>query len=575
MTTATVDVDDKAGAIDRPTAGRRHWVRRSAYVWAPLLVLLVLAAPSVPALIPASQDYLDEIYQPLQALKFFKTRGQQFHKYGPLPNFVLAPGYGASLAYWKVTGAFSRPSDSFPYGFKRPLQQIGFLILQGRMLFLVIGVIALATLAQTLRRVTDDPPAVGFALLFCVATNYMLAYELPSPRPDSPMLAFAALALACYVRAIFDGLTVRRGVWMSIWAVFAVSSKELAAPLFVLPYLGLIALAWREHRDPAARRAALRTVGITIAAGVTAYALVNIVYAPHTWLERMRYWLLGPGIDAGVWGKSSFRGRVLCVVDNFGPAGTLVAAVAVAAFVATRPRRWVMLLLPALSVALLGLSRIQYAEDRFYTILCLALFPVVAVGLSELLRRVPRHRAIAWAALLVLGALNFWYATLTWHALHSNFYYQMERHALAHVPRDQSVYALNEFPYNKGSTRMEWLGYRHDTRSVQQIARQRTDMPQWIYTTGGKLGFLEDARTSPARAAMLRADKTSPFDIDTWPGLQGMGYRLSERIVPEPPAWYPFKWMPAVKEWEKRKELLVYQLSAGATATTPATRTSP
>jgi hypothetical protein len=313
----------------------------------------------------------------------------------------------------------------------------------------------------------------------------------------------------------------------------------------------------------------------SIAAGVVAYLLLNVLYAPHTWLARMKFWLHGPGIDPEVWGGGTRWGRVFCLLDNFGPAGFVVAIIATVAFLLVRPRHWILLALPAISVALLGLRAIAYPADRFYTIFCLAMFPVVAAGLAALLRssaRLPALRGAAVALLVVLGVVNTWYATLTWYERRGSFEAQVERHALAKVPRSESVYTLNEYPYNPGSTRLEWLGYRHDPRSIQQIAAQKTHLPQWIYTTEGKLGFLEDARTSPGRAAMLRNDKLSPFDINTWHGLEGLGYRLEQKSVPAPPRWYPFNWMPAVKQWQKRKTLLVYRLSPG---TTPATHRAP
>src|SRR5687768_16430283 len=115
-----------SAAVVRPP--RAAWLTRPLHVVIPLLVLVLLAAPNVTFLLPATQDYLGEIYQPIQALKFFKTRGQEFHKYGPAPNFILAPGYGVTLAYWKVTGSFDKPSGDSPYGFARPIEQMGFLI---------------------------------------------------------------------------------------------------------------------------------------------------------------------------------------------------------------------------------------------------------------------------------------------------------------------------------------------------------------------------------------------------------------------------------------------------------------
>ena len=124
-------------------------------VWVPMLLLLIYTAPFIPFLLPSKADHLGEIYQPLQALKFFATRGTTYHKYGPAPNFILAPVYGPTLGYWYVTGSLSKPSDDFPYGFSDPLPQLGFLILEHRLVFLTLGLVAFAYLGHHLGLVTD------------------------------------------------------------------------------------------------------------------------------------------------------------------------------------------------------------------------------------------------------------------------------------------------------------------------------------------------------------------------------------------------------------------------------------
>jgi hypothetical protein len=551
-------------AADVSRRPRARLVARSAHIVIPLLILIVLAAPSVTFLLPATQDYLGEIYQPIQALKFFKTKGQQFHKYAPAPNFILAPGYAATLAYWKVTGSFDKPADKFPYGFKRPIEQMGVLILQSRLTFLLIGIVALAYLAHTMHQVTGSGWAVGFALLFCVATNYALVDQLPSPRPDSGMIAFSALAVAMYVRMLFFGLSVRRGVWFSIWAVLAISCKELAAPMFVLPYLGLIWLAYTQH-TPVARR----TIRWSFLTGVIGYAALNIVYAPGTWKMRMNFWLAGPGIDADVWGHGGGPiGRVIgfgqCMLDNLGPGGVVIVPLALFAFLIARPRRWFMLTLPAISVTLLGLAKIQYPADRFYTILCLALLPPVAVGLDAVMRH-PRGKRVAIPAMVVLGAVNLWFATFTFFHHHATFEYAVERHALAHDDRAAKFYLFSNYPHIPGATRLEYLGLRHDSRSVQQLAATRRNLPDFVYATRGKLQFFEDARKLPARAAMIKKD--SGFDVATWSGMEGLGYRHAETLEPQVPRWFPFTWMPAVKRWRALGAVEVYQLSQNSPAT--------
>jgi hypothetical protein len=438
---------------------------------------------------------------------------------------------------------------------------MGFLILQSRLIFLLLGVVALAYLAHTMHGVTGNGWAVGFGLLFCVATNYALIDQLPSPRPDSGMIAFSALALAMYVRMLFAGLSVRRGVWFSIWAVLAISCKELAAPMFVLPYLGLIWLAYREESV-----VARRTIRWSFVTGVVGYALVNIIYAPHTWMQRMHFWLAGPGIDADVWGHGGGpMGRAIgfgqCLLDNLGPGGIVIVPLALIALLIARPRRWFMMLLPAASVTLLGLAKLEYPADRFYTILCLALFPVVAVGLEVMMIRRSVTRA-AIATMLVLGAVNLWFATFSFFHHDATFEYVAERHALAQNDPAAKYYLFSNHPQIPGSTRLEYDGLKYDSRSVQQLAASRQNLPDWVYATHGKLQFFEDARKLPARAAMIKKD--SGFDVASWSGMEGLGYRHEQTMTPDTPRWFPFVWMPAVKRWRAMGAVEVYRRDAGA-----------
>ena len=553
--------DDDLAASSRAKATPRKASRAHAFaavanawhIWVPLLILVILSAPVLTFLIPATKDYADEIYQPLQALKFFATRGHAFHKYGPMTNFVLAPFYGVSLLYWKLTGTLGKPSDTFPFGFAHPFEQMGSLILQGRIVCLVLALAGFAYLGHTLRLVTSNRFAIGLALIFCVATNYALLYTLPTPRPDSPMLAFTALALAVYLRMLYLGITPRRAIAFALWATFAVSARELSAPLFVLPYLALIVLARRGGQ--------YRALLLCFATTILAYALLNIVYAPSTWWARMKFWTTGPGIDAEVWGGGAtgaggrFAAVLACLLNNFGPAGAIVALAALTSLVIKRPPRWIGLLLPAISVYLFGLSRIQYPADRFFTIVALALVPAVAAGLAKM--RIDRPAVLAPLALLAV-AVNIGFATFVGIALGGTFEAEVERHVAANLAKSDTLTQLVTFPENPNSTRLNYLGYRNDWRSIQQIAAgDPRQTPRWIYTTEGKLRFVDQSRTMPARAAMLM--KESAFDASQWAGLEAMGYRLDQTIVPQTPTWFGFDWMPAVRQWKQRREVLVYR----------------
>jgi hypothetical protein len=190
------------------------------------------------------------------------------------------------------------------------------------------------------------------------------------------------------------------------------------------------------------------------------------------------------------------------------------------------------------------------------------MFPIVACGLTALLAagRLQRARHLATTTILLLATINLCFATFTWHALNGTFEIAAERDVERTLTRNDSVSVLSTFARNPGSMRLDLLGYRTDGRSIQQIASQRKDLPRWIYSAAGKLNFIEAARTMPARAEMLRRE--SGFDIKQWSGLEGLGYALDRTIEPRTPVWFPFDWMPAVREWKSRRTVLVYRRQA-------------
>src|SRR5262249_49893983 len=142
---------------------------------------------------------------------------------GPFPNFVLGPIYALNLGYWRLTGSFSRPGDDFPYGLHDPLRQLGLMIFESRVIFLALGMVLIGLLANGMRHIESNHIAIALSIFFCIATNYTVGGVLATARPDSPMIACMAAALAFFLRIVADGLTPGRAFWMSLFAVFAIS----------------------------------------------------------------------------------------------------------------------------------------------------------------------------------------------------------------------------------------------------------------------------------------------------------------------------------------------------------------
>ncbi len=525
----------------------------------PAVLLIAYAAPSITYQLPNYRSNLAEEYQPLQTLKFFSTRGAAFHKYGPMENFLLAPLYGSTILYWKVTGQMEGFSAHYPFGFKNPLVQFGVMHLEGRILFLLIGVSALLWFCRQLELVTHSIWIAVIAFLACIGTNVPLIMSLPIPRPDTAMLAFGALSLGVYLTIIREGLTPARAFWFSLWAVFAVSAKELAAPMFVLPVLALCipsyavagAVQSRETFGDTCRDTFRKSIGVALVTSLGSYCLLDIVYAPHTWLARMRFWLGGLAVDRAVWsGGSGLLHRLTaacaCMINNLGPGGVVLAVVGMGAFLWTRRRERLLLSLPSLSLIVFGLSRLATEADHYFTIAARALSPIVAAGLTELWARLKSNsiREAAVIAMIALVGINLWYASACWLFLDQKAETLMEEEVTARIPPGDKVYTLEEdsmFPRPPVS-RYQAFGYQFDNRTLSQLmASPAKDLPDVVVASLGLVDFIDGCRAHPARAALF---KESGFEVSGWHDIKSLGYAEEIRHPPHFPRWFPFHWMP-------------------------------
>src|SRR5947207_11838875 len=129
------------------------------------------------------------------------------------------------------------------------------------------------------------------------------------------------------------------------------------------------------------------------------------------------------------------------MLNCLGPAGWAVAIAGIIAFISIRRTNRVLLAMPLISVTLLGVGKILYPDDRFYTIICLALVPLVAAGLGALIENHRLWVRRGLVAVLSVGALlNGWFAIFVWLYNDSTFELVAERHAIAHASRQENLY---------------------------------------------------------------------------------------------------------------------------------------
>ncbi len=492
--------------------------------------------------------------------KFFHSRGREFHKWGPADNFLYAPGYALSLLYWKHEGTFGPASNSFPYGFHRPLQQLTALILQSRILLLCFVLLSLALLGANLVAAGFSRSATVFSLFLCAASNPVLVWQAVVLKGDGPMIAFSSLGLGMYVVIVRRGITIGRTLWLATLIAWAVTSKESAVPLFALPCLWLGFEGFRRSHLPDQRSDIRRAVVVGLLALVGWYAVLNVIYAPSTWLRRMNH--LTVGNDSAVWGAPNRSGSdyaleiIEALSNNLGPAGMVAAAASIALLLALRPKDSWSLALPFTSFVLLGLLPIGYLPDRFALPAALGLVPLVAFAIDALRQRIPSWSRRLSIALTALTAVNLLYANIAWLQLRSRPEDLIEAYVQANLPRDQLFSIFSFWPRIPGKSRLEMLGYHLDPRPIAKVIRKQEDLPKTVLMDSQLQRWIEDFTRRPKRAAMV-AEETG-FEVADWESFKALGYRLTDRLSSPLPGWYPFAWMPLPGESNART-VLVYR----------------
>jgi hypothetical protein len=548
----------------RWTKAALAWCLDNYHIIVPVLFIVAYVHSLIFFQYPGNFCDLDESVEPLQTLKFVHGKGSVAHKWGPLPHIIYAPFYAPWLGAWWLTGRMGKVALDYPYGFSDPFHQQGTLIVTARLVGLVVGCLAVAAYGQALRRLTGSRAAAFLALLLCVATAPDLIYKFVATKPDGLMNAFMMVAMAFYVRIVADGLTWRRGAWMSLFAVLSISCKEQTAPAFFLPYLGLAVSGWVRSSD---RGRFVRDYAATLAAGVVSYLLINVVYAPSAYIEHVNVWL-GPGKDPAIWAgsqqdltsylRSTFRGLLF----NSGAGGVVTIALALLVSVVARVEHRVMLWLPAISYVAVIMLTAGYMPNYFMTPLnVLVAMPVAAVFAHLGARQAHASAPLRAGALLVLAGLvvvNAWTANLAWVRPRLLASDQQERYCLEHAGRDELVHVGNTIVRQSGSSRLSYLGFRVDDRALGEVLARPEVMPDVVLINRAEDAWLKDFRNRPAREAAFK--EWSGYSYTQFEGLEPLGYRLETVLRPTLPGWLQVPWV----EWSwapqaAESEVLVYR----------------
>jgi hypothetical protein len=472
-----------------------------------------------------------------------------------MPNLIYTPLYAPLVAYWFWSGDLKSPSTDFPYGFQRPLEQMGALIEVGRAAGLLIGLFSMAVYGRSLFLLTGSRLAVFLALMLCMALSPPLIVSFVSTKPDGLMLAFLAVSMAAYAQIVSSGLTRGRGFILSLFAVFSISCKELTAPVYVFPYAAIAILGWFQTRAEAqARRRFLADFGFTVATGVVAYLVVNVVYAPATWLERVRWFRGSSGPDAAVWAPPGYTTRdysrdiISGLMYDLGLGGAAIAMFALAFSLLAPIRNRILLWLPAFSFFTLAVLKLGYMPSYLLLPMNVLLALPVAAALTYARARwftaCPVSVQIMVGALIgVLCAVNAWAANYSWALSRCTCEALEERYVRSFVGKHELVSLGNIWVTPKGASRLSHLGYNIDNRSLMQLMSLPNPMPDVVLIHNKGLAWLEDVKRLPARNRMLTDG--GGFYVE-FPGYEALGYVLVDRYTPK--LEWPLN-MPGIPRW--------------------------
>jgi hypothetical protein len=491
------------------------------------VALAIGAGPMLGFLLPHTVDATVESVEPLQTFRFFYSQGTAYDPWGPLPHILYALPFGAWLAGWKLGGQWQGPNTEYPYGFARPHEQLGALILTGRVVGLLVFALAALCLLRSLARATGSYFWSCSALLLCLAGSPEVLVALSSTKPDTLMLAFAMLALAAYVDQLQAGATRKGLALLAASCAASVSCKELTAPLAIC--LGLAAWVLRHPQD---RVRPVRRLGHLVLWGGLTYALLNVVYAPRAWWQRMQVVLFGKLKDSEVWAASSQSlGSYLLDSLQAGAAVLGLAGCSALAWAACSggpaPRlRKLAIAWPLIGYTLLVVAIAGYMPSYFLLPLAPLAASFVALVLGQAGARAQGRRAHAAISALVALQLGtaWWYghAHRAWHPESL-----AEQHLAHREPAPASVARLSLWGSVPGSSRLAYLGFATDERALGRMLAESAQMPELLLVDQEHWAWVADIAHRPARAAMLLEE--TGLDYSAGVRLEDHGYRMVER----------------------------------------------
>jgi hypothetical protein len=329
-------------------------------------------------------------------------------------HFILTIVYSPYLIWLVLSGRFSEPSATYPFGFSDPVTTFKFLTVIARMVS--IGMAAgTATAAYRIGCILWDRHTGLLAFVISLLPFPMFYYS-HTANLELPALFWISLALMMYARILTDGLTATRAAWLAAFAALAVATKDQAAGVFLLLPLTLLPLHVQSCKTtPAIWWSAPAAL---LGSGGAVYALFSgLVFDPHRYFAHVHFSLYQnaviraqylewfPFTLTGVIGLSAELLRLVHLI--FGPL-LLLAGICSILYVALRERTRLAFALPAVSYILTLIVVVHFVQIR-YAMPVMFIFGIFAArGVCLGLGYWPSFRLARGVAILVICAWPLW-----------------------------------------------------------------------------------------------------------------------------------------------------------------------
>ncbi len=315
--------------------------------------------------------------------------GSAFDPRYPLLPYALQTLFMAPYLLWlRLSGGQHGFAMEYPFGLSDPVGSIAGLTLAARVSSLVMMAAVPATAYWTAKRVWGKRTGVFAGV--CALLVYPFFYYARTSNVDAGGLLWTVLGVAAFAAILQDGLTIRRGVWLGIFAALSAATKDQNYAIFMALGLAAVALHLRDAR----RRGESLLVPPLAALGAAVFAYLlatGIVFRPSSFATHVNFILFHPG---GTNGQSYYSAPATLggytqllreygaqIVSSVGVPMAIAGTIGVVVAAVRRPRT-LLLALPVLALFLGVIAPVRFTRIRFVlpaAYLC-ALFAGVAMG---------------------------------------------------------------------------------------------------------------------------------------------------------------------------------------------------